>query len=224
MNFQQKIISPKPVFKKRKSALELFVEKGESETLDFKRQITSTNKIAKTIVSFANHKGGSILIGVDDDKKIKRITADEERHMMEQAAQFFCKPAIEIIFKEWFHDGKTVLEALIPHGDNKPYYAKGEDGKWWVYIRVKDQSLLASKIVVEVLKKSQPGRQTLIRYSTKEKELMDYFKANERITLKQYCKLLNLSRWRASKILVNLVSVGVLRMHTTEKEEFYTLS
>lgn len=223
MNFEVKN-SEKPVFKKLKTALELLTEKGESDTLDFKRQITSTVKIAKTIVAFANNKGGSILIGVDDDKKIKGIVADEERYMMEQAAQFFCKPAVEITFKEWYYNGKTVLETIIAPGNYKPYYAKGDDGKWWVYIRVKDQSLLASKIVVEVLKKSQPGRNTVIRYSSKEKELMDYLKINSRITLKQYCKLLNLSRWRASKIVINLVSVGVIRMHTTDKEEFYTLS
>ncbi|NNM15199.1 MAG: ATP-binding protein, partial [Bacteroidia bacterium] len=38
---------------------------GENEILDFKQQITSESKIAKTMVSFANHKGGTLLVGVD---------------------------------------------------------------------------------------------------------------------------------------------------------------
>ena len=47
---------------------------------------------------------------------------------------------------------------------------------------------------------------------------------NGRINLAQYCKLLNISRRRATRILVNLIRVGVIRAHNTEKTEFYTLS
>jgi predicted transcriptional regulator len=36
--------------------------------------------------------------------------------------------------------------------------------------------------------------------------------------------MLNISRWRAQKMLINLVSAGIIRNHTTEKEEFFTLS
>jgi predicted HTH transcriptional regulator len=113
---------------------------------------------------------------------------------------------------------------LIPEGDQKPYYAKDEQGKWWVHIRVKDQSLLASKVVVDVLKRQQSQQNTLIRYTKHEESLMQYLGKNQRITLKQLCKLLNISRWRAQKMLINLISAGVIRNHTTEKEEFFTLS
>lgn len=211
-------------FQRRKSKLVLMIEQGEGVCLDFKKQITSFNKIAKTIVSFANHKGGKILIGVNDNKTIHGINADEEQHMIEQACSFYCKPEPDIEFKEWNERGKIVLEVDVKEGNQKPYYAKGEDDKWWVHIRVADKSLLASKVVVDVLKRELPGAKTLIKYSSKEKELLDYLKTHERITLKEYCKLLNLSRWRATKIFVDLVSVGVLRIHTTEKTDFYTLS
>lgn len=211
-------------FQRRKSKLVLMIEQGEGVCLDFKKQITSFNKIAKTIVSFANHKGGKILIGVNDNKTIHGINADEEQHMIEQASRFYCKPEPDIEFKEWNEKGKIVLEVDVKEGNQKPYYAKGDDDKWWVHIRVADKSLLASKVVVDVLKREQPGAKTLIKYSSKEKELLDYLKTHERITLKEYCKLLNLSRWRATKIFVDLVSVGVLRIHTTEKTDFYTLS
>ena len=144
--------------------------------------------------------------------------------MIEQACSFYCKPEPDIEFKEWNERGKIVLEVDVKEGNQKPYYAKGEDDKWWVHIRVADKSLLASKVVVDVLKRELPGAKTLIKYSSKEKELLDYLKNHERITLKEYCKLLNLSRWRATKIFVDLVSVGVLRIHTTEKTDFYTLS
>jgi predicted HTH transcriptional regulator len=89
---------------------------------------------------------------------------------------------------------------------------------------VKDKSLLASKIVVDVLKGSSNEHGVFIEYSSKEKALLEYLEENERITTKEYGKILNLSRRRAQRILVNLVLSGVIRLHTTEKEEFYTAS
>lgn len=200
------------------------IKKGEGELLDFKREISSSLRIAKSLVAFANHKGGTLLIGVNDDKSIAGAKAEEEKFMLEQAAAFFCKPEITLEIKEWRINGKIILEAIIPKGEAKPYYAKDEVGKWWVYIRVADQNLLASKVVVDVLRRQGSGQRTLIQYSSKEKALLDFLSANHRITVKEYCKLINISRWRAIRILVNLVSVGVIRSHTTEKTEFFTLS
>jgi predicted HTH transcriptional regulator len=198
---------------------------GEGVTLDFKKTITSCEKIAKTLVAFANNKGGRLLIGVLDDGIIKGVKSeDEEKYMITRAATFFCRPALEPIFEEIYIDAKLVLVAGIEPSNLKPHYSLGEDGKWWVYIRIKDKSMLASKIVVDVLKKSNNQDGVLIEYSSKEKALLEYLHLQDRITVKEYCDLLNLSRRRAQRILVNLVLSGVIRVHTTEKEEYYTAS
>lgn len=198
---------------------------GEGVTLDFKKTITSCEKIAKTLVAFANNKGGRLLIGVLDDGTIKGVKSeDEEKYMITRAATFFCRPALEPVFEEIYMDGKLVLVAEIEASNLKPHYSLGEDGKWWVYIRTNDKSMLASKIVVDVLKRSNNDDGVLIEYSSKEKGLLEYLQTKERITVKEYCDLLNLSRRRAQRILVNLVLSGVIRVHTTEKEEYYTAS
>lgn len=198
---------------------------GEGVTLDFKKTITSSEKIAKTLVAFANNKGGRLLIGVLDDGTIKGVKSeDEEKYMITRAANFFCRPVLEPTFEEVYIDDKLVLVAEVAPSDIKPHYSLGEDGKWWVYIRIKDKSMLASKIVVDVLKKSNNDEGVLIEYSSKEKALLEYLHLQERITVREYCDLLNLSRRRAQRILVNLVLSGVIRVHTTEKEEYYTAS
>jgi predicted HTH transcriptional regulator len=198
---------------------------GEGVTVDFKKTITSCEKIAKTMVSFANNKGGRLLVGVADNGDIKGVKSEEEeKYMLTKAATFFCKPALEPIFEEVYFDNRIVLVVTIESSDLKPHYALGEDKKWWVYIRVRDKSLLASKIVVDVLKGSSKEEGVFIEYSSKEKALLEYLDENERITSKEYGKILNLSRRRAQRILVNLVLSGVIRIHTTEKEEFYTAS
>ena len=196
---------------------------GEGVTLDFKKTITSCEKIARTMISFANNKGGRLLIGVADDGTIKGVKSeDEERYMITKAAQFYARPALEPLFEEVYIDDKLVLVVEIKESDSKPHYALAEDGKWWVYVRVKDKSVLASKIVVDVLKRSGDDKGVLIEYSANEKALLEYLDKQQRINVKEYCDLLNLTRRNAQRILVNMVLSGVIRVHTTEKEEYYT--
>jgi len=196
---------------------------GEGVSLDFKKTISSCEKIARTMVSFANNKGGRLLIGVADDGSIKGVKSeDEERYMITRAAHLFARPALEPVFEEKYVDDKLVLVVDIAPSATKPHYALGEDGKWWVYVRVKDKSVLASKIVVDVLKRSSSDTGVMLAYSENEKTLLEYLEKTDRITVIEYCKLLKLTRRRAQSILVDLVLSGVVRIHTTEKEEYYT--
>ncbi|MEJ7779679.1 MAG: RNA-binding domain-containing protein [Daejeonella sp.] len=198
---------------------------GEGVRQDFKKTITSCEKIAKTMVSFANNRGGRLLVGISDDGTISGVKSEEEeKYMLTKAAHFYCKPALEPAFEEIYIDDKIVLIAEIQKSEIKPHYALGEDKKWWAYIRVNDKSVLASKIVVDVLKRENNDQGVFLEYSSKEKALLEYLDENERITSKEFSLMLNLSRRRTHRILVNLVLSGVIRMHTTEKEEYYTAS
>lgn len=196
---------------------------GEGVKLDFKKTITSCEKIARTMVSFANNKGGRLLIGVADDGTIKGVKSeDEERYMITRAATLYARPALEPKFEEIYVDDKLVLIVDTPESDLKPHYALAEDGKWWVYVRVKDKSVLASKIVVDVLKRSSGETGVLIEYSANEKSLLEYLDKSSRITVKEYCDLIKVGRRAAQRILVNMILSGLIRVHTTEKEEYYT--
>ncbi len=196
---------------------------GEGVTLDFKKTITSCEKIAKTMVSFANNKGGRLLIGVDDDGTIRGVKSeDEERYMITKAAHLYSRPALEPIFEEVYIDDKLVLIVDTLESTAKPHYSLAEDGKWWVYVRVKDKSVLASKVVVDVLKRSSDDNGVFIEYSAKEKTLLEHLGKTNKVTIKECCDLLKISRKRAQRLLVDLALSGIIRIHTTEKEEFYT--
>ncbi|MDQ8005441.1 MAG: ATP-binding protein [Pedobacter sp.] len=198
---------------------------GENVNIDFKKTISNCEKIAKTLVAFANNKGGKLLIGVADDGTIKGVKAEEEeKYMINKAAHQFCKPAIEPIFEEYMVDDKLVLVAEIPRSDTKPHYALDEQGKWWVYFRVQDKSVLASKILIEVLKKDGDNEGTLIAYTEQEKLLLEYLGENGRITLKEFSKLTRSAYKKAQKIIVNLILSGIILPHITEKEEYYVLA
>jgi predicted HTH transcriptional regulator len=196
---------------------------GEGTTLDFKKTITNNEKIAKSLVAFANNKGGQLLIGVADDGSIKGVKSeDEERYMITKSAHQFCKPAIEPEFEEIYIDDKLVLVVKIAESDTKPHYALDENKKWWVYYRVNDKSILASKIIVDVIKKSSKVNGQLITYTEQEKKLFEHLSLEGRITLKQFSKLTRSSYRQAQKILVSLILSGVIKPHTSDKEEFFT--
>jgi predicted HTH transcriptional regulator len=196
---------------------------GENVSLDFKKTISSSQKIAKTLVAFANNRGGRLLIGVADDGSIKGVKAeDEEKYMITKAAHIYCKPSLEPKFEEIYVDDKLILIAEIDKSNLKPHYAMDENNKWWVYFRVKDKSVLASKIIVDVLKESNNETGQLISYSDQEKKLLTYLEEHGRITLKEYSKLTRSAYKKAQKIIVSLILTGVLQPHTSEKEEYFT--
>jgi predicted HTH transcriptional regulator len=196
---------------------------GENVNLDFKKTISSAEKIAKTLVAFANNRGGKLLIGVADDGTIKGVKSEEEeKYMISKSAHQFCRPAIEPRFEEIYVDDKLVLVVDIPKSDIKPHYALDENKKWWVYFRVKDKSVLASKIIVDVLKEGAKDTGQLIAYSEYEQKLLSYLAEHGRITLREYTKLTRSAHKKAQRIIVSLILAGVIIPHLSEKEEYFT--
>ncbi len=203
--------------------IKTLILQGEGEQLDFKNKISSCEKIAKTLVAFANKKGGKLLVGVADNGDIKGVkNEEEEKYMLQRAGNLFCRPAIELRFDEIYVDDKLVLLAAVAESDTKPHYALGEDKKWWVYIRVKDKSILAGKVVVDVLHRSQGSKGVFISYTDMEKQLMEYIHTHSKPQLPELCKHLRLSKRKTQYILVNLIMAGVIEVHSGDSEEYYT--
>jgi len=70
--------------------------KVEGEQLEFKQQISSQEKIAKTLSAMANSAGGLILIGISDQRKIVGVDPEEERYMITAANETFCMPKVSM--------------------------------------------------------------------------------------------------------------------------------
>ncbi|HQT92229.1 MAG TPA: ATP-binding protein, partial [Candidatus Kryptobacter bacterium] len=57
--------------------LKALISEGENFKIEFKRQFSSIEKIAKELIAFANTKGGMILFGVDDDGTIYGVESEK---------------------------------------------------------------------------------------------------------------------------------------------------
>ncbi len=97
----------------------------EGETLELKREYT--DEIKRTIVAFANSKGGELYIGIEDsgevvgvenaDDIIKRISQTILNNMQPDLVMF---TSIEAIVLE----GKNIVKVTVLEGSDKPYYLK----------------------------------------------------------------------------------------------------
>jgi Putative DNA-binding domain len=192
------------------SYIKRLIQSGEHQQLDFKFEISDSRKIAKTLVAFSNTNGGTLLIGVKDNGNITGVRSDEEFYMVQAAAGMYCKPEIEFESKRWVVEGKTVLEVIIPKGENYPYFAQTEPGKWLAYIRVKDENILATAVHLKVWKNKTHDRGILIEYSDKVKKLMEYLEINHSISISKFCRTAFLPKSAAENILADLIYFGLI--------------
>ena len=79
--------------------------------------------------------------------------------------------------------------------------------------------------LVKILQNENPDAPPLkVGIGENEKRLFLYLERHERVTVREFGRLVNISDRRASRILVQLVRAGVIRIHTYEKDEFFTLA
>ncbi len=204
--------------------VKLLIEEGEGFELEFKRKVSTPQKIAKTISSFANTKGGIILFGVDDDGALTGIDSEKtELDLIKTAGKIFCAPPVNCAVEIVPHKHKDIIVVTIEESREKPHYVVDEDGDSKVFIRVNDNTVTASKEVVKVLRDESPNKEGLkLIIGENEKRLFSFLERNARITVQEYSELINVSYRRASRILTTLVRAGVIRIHTMEKSDYFT--
>lgn len=202
---------------------------GESTTLEFKRKISNNEKIAKELVAFANTKGGYLLIGVDDDGKIVGVESEKSTiDLIERICEFSISPPLTPQIEVVSVSGKDVIVVYICRSDVKPHIVIHEedeqDSPNNAYIRVGEKSLIASREMKRLLaEQNTSSKPLLITIGKNEKRLFAYLEKYERISVKVFAKLVNISRRRAERLLINLVRAGVLQINVDNECDYFTL-
>ena len=126
----------------------LLLKEEEGLKLEYKQQISSQEKIAKTISAMSNTAGGLILVGISDQRKIMGIDPEEERFMIEGANQDFCYPKADLELQvitldpeSVYEDEKYVLLVIDQQSKVGTIYVKQRDGSQKAYRRVEDKNL-----------------------------------------------------------------------------------
>lgn len=208
-------------------ALRDLVRQGEGRYLEFKLKTTHPEKIIREVVAFANTDGGTLLIGIADDKTVQGLKyADEDEYLLVRALNKFCFPPISYSIERIpLPNERDVLMLRIPRSPTRPHYIipdlnDPENKK--AYIRVADKSVQASKEVREILKGERAERNVRFTYGDKERALMHHLDQHKTITVDLFASLAGIPRKIASRTLVLLVLANVLEVHPDEMVDKYT--
>ncbi len=195
----------------------------EGTTLEFKRSIDSPGRIAKTLAAFANTAGGTLVVGVNDDRTVRGIVSEkEEVQKLESASEFWVEPPLLLRYETVETDERKVLIFKIEESANKPHRAKNERGEWEVYVRTRDKSVPASKRMGDWLE-TAPEADPALLASPNVKALLQFLQKTETVTAGRTAKLLNVSEYRAQKLLHTLTRQGVLLFLEKQSPKRYAL-
>ncbi|MFP8489600.1 helix-turn-helix domain-containing protein [Gracilimonas sp. Q87] len=212
------------VSKLTRGDLKNLVQTGESSFLEFKHSVASPEKIAREIAALANTKGGTILIGVEDNGEIIGVESyHEEEFWLNQAAVEECIPEVDIKIELVDIGERDVLLVKVPEATVKPIYVKGKKYRQ-VYVRLDHESVVASDEYVEVLKQNASSEGVTFEYGEREQQLFRFLNEYGDITVERFSLLISVTTYRAAKILVNLVSAGILDLFEKDGVTHYTFS
>lgn len=200
------------------------IREGEHQQLDFKFEISDSRKIARTLAAFSNTDGGKLLIGVKDNGAIAGVRSEEEFFMLDAAATMYCKPPVSLEYQKHEINGKAILEVTVPKKEEELTSAPDKNGKYMVYIRVNDQNLLANTVMLRSWHLRHEKAGVFLKFTDKEKLLLEHLQENERITFSGFRKLAKISRKQTENILVKLVSLKIIQIEFTEKLTYYKLA
>lgn len=95
----------------------------ESETVELKAEVVSD--ICKEIIAFANTKGGTLYIGVQDDGQIIGVNnADRVTLQISNMVRDSIKPDVTMFvgYKTQEENGRQVVAVTVQKGTDRPYY------------------------------------------------------------------------------------------------------
>lgn len=204
------------------------ISNGESSSVEFKRKSTTPKKLAKEIAAIANTAGGYLIIGVDDNGKIYGIKSEKsEADIVETACNFFILPPIEPNISIINLYDKDVLLLTIEESNIKPHKAIVEDdensNEYKFYIRLGEKSVEASREMTRLMKQTTEDKPLKLSIGPNEKRLFAYLDKHDRITVKDFSKLVNISDRRAERLLIRLVRAGSLSIHNDSHHDYFTL-
>ncbi|WP_373523858.1 helix-turn-helix domain-containing protein [Aquiflexum sp.] len=137
--------------KKNEERIKDLVRRPESQTLDFKLHVNNPLKLGKTLSAFANTNGGTLVVGVSDNKILVGIDPEEEIFIVEKSAKNYCKPPVKVEFEILEHDitkdfgDKEEILILLVHVPKSQFihYLADENGNMSLYKRLFDRTIPA---------------------------------------------------------------------------------
>ena len=117
------------------------LRQNESDVLEFKEKY-SPEVIAKNVTAMLNNRGGDILVGITDDKRVVGIDKGIQIEKLLSRLLSGITPSAPIDVQLVDYDGKNILMIRVWEGSQKPYSYKGT-----IYQKIGNRGKSLSKIL-----------------------------------------------------------------------------
>lgn len=183
--------------------------RGEGTHVEFKVQIPHEKKLARLLAAMANSGGGTILVGVTDDGRVRGVEQPEHAAAeVRSIAWALVDPPAQLHLMQATHEGRDVLVVEVAAA-NGPAVRLVLENTRRTYLRVNDQARPAHGSAAF----PNGGRGMMgieERMAGLEKTVRNRFrqasKAQERFSVREYARLCNTSERRARRDLTALAS------------------
>ncbi|MCC6408999.1 MAG: ATP-binding protein [Planctomycetes bacterium] len=118
-------------------ALAELLAEGEGRRLEFKEGFSTATKLARTLAAFANTRGGVLVVGVDDDGRVRGVARPAELvRALAAAAREAVEPPLELEPRVFELDGAKVVAVAVASSRVRPHAVLHEDGEREIVVRV----------------------------------------------------------------------------------------
>ena len=202
-----------------------WVSKGENERIEFKLKANHPEKIIREMVAFANTKGGYLIVGVSDDRRMIGVKYPDEAHFqISRALEKYCRPKLRYELTALVTaDHRQLLVYYIPKGKQLPYFVENTPGSRKAYFRTGESSIQASPELCTILRRSGSTRNIRFTYGDTEHKLMQLLDAEPTITVDTFAARAGISRKKASDTLVLMVLANVVRIHPSDTGDRFSI-
>ena len=135
--------------------LQALIALGEGQLIEFKPfgGGVSVTSVAETIVAFANAEGGTILIGVEDNRMITGFSPTTENiDRLLNAARDCCRPPVPVKVERVEVNGRTIVAIIVERSTSLHSHV---DGRVILRVGSQDKRLLGDEIFKVASAKTQ---------------------------------------------------------------------
>ena len=111
-----------------------------------------------------------------------------------------------------------MLEVIIPKSRHHKHKAPDHNNIYKVYVRVKDENIVANSILIKVWKHEKDKHNIQITFTDEEMLLLKYLNEHGRISFDEFLEISHLKKKAAERILVNFILIGMVKMEMTDKK------
>ena len=161
---------------------------------------------------------------VKDNGAVSGVRVDEELHMVEAAAEMYCRPAISFRSQVWKADIRSVLEVVVEPSRQRPHRCEVEEGQWEAYLRLEDENIRVNAVLARCWDHGFRADRPAFEYDRHVGRLFKAWRKGKLLGFRQVARTVRRPNRGVEELLALLVGWGIVEMVLGDRNFMYGLA